>query len=219
MKKYFTIALLLVSLVGYTQSTFKPSTVFIENFCSEPDIIAHSTFTNNFNATTLRFIRIQNTLSSQWTSAYCDCELCHSVGTDTADFFIAKGESCETSAHFYPANKKGLGVMQVKVFAPADPSNFVIGEYRASCWGASTVFIEKEVLKVSPNPSSRSLNVQFGSGEAYTLQILSSDGKLLMNENISGINHYVNIEALESGLYVAKVESAGKIFYAKFLKS
>lgn len=218
MKKIFTVLVALIPFLSQGQSKFEPALVFIENFCKEPDIVAHTKFTNGFNAENLRFIRSQNTLSSQWTSAFCDCELCHSIDTDTADFYIAKGESCDMSAHFYPADKKGLGVMQVKVFVPSDPSNFIMGEFRASCWGASTVFIEKENLKVSPNPAGSELNVQFGSGESYQLEILSVDGKVFLQQNISGLNHYLNISALKNGMYIAKVNSGGKVFYTKFIK-
>lgn len=219
MKKILAIILVSLSVAGYSQSKFKPASAFGENFCSEPDIVVHSDFVNKFSSPNLRFIRIQNTLSSTWTAAYCDCEMCHDIKTDTADFYIKVGDSCVTSAHFYPADKKGLGVMQIKVFDPANPSVFVIGEYRAGCWGASAVFLENDQLKLYPNPTTSKVNVQFGSGEAYTLSVVSADGKVVMQQKISGVNHDVDVSMLDAGLYSIMIESAGKVVTSRFIKN
>ena len=219
MKHQFTILLLLIFSQGFSQSTFRPATVMTENFCSEFDIIGHSTFKNNYSSTNLRFIRIQNTLSGQWTSAYCDCELCHDVATDSADFFIAVGDSCVTSAHFYPSNSKGMGTLKVKVFDPSNRSAFVVGEYTGSCWGASALFLNKEQIEVKPNPASTVINVLFGSGETYHLQVITSDGKCLMDQPVDGMNQQIDISKLPEGIYSVRIISSGKAFYTRFIKS
>lgn len=218
MKRTFTILLILSSMIAYTQSTFRPASVSVNKDCAEADIAAYNSFVNKFFSTNLRFLRIQNTLSANWTSAYCDCELCHSVTTDSADFFIKVGDSCTTSGHFYPLDTKGSGTIKIKVFDPNNRSDYVIGEYIASCSTAGFVFLEREQLKVTPNPATTSLNICFGSAEPYTLNIISAEGKLLMKQNVDGLNNNINISVLNPGLYSVKVESSGKVFFAKFIK-
>ena len=218
MRKIFTLLFLTVAATGFSQSVFRPATVTIDELCSEPDIIGHNWFINKFGSPNLRFVRTQNTLSAKWTSAYCDCELCHGVTTDTADFFIAVGDSCLTSAHFYPDNTKGNGSMKIKVFDPKDPANFVLGEYMATCQSVSATFLQKEELSVYPNPTQNRLTVKFGSGEPYVLKVVSVDGKILMDTRVDGLTHILDISKLDTGLYSLQIESTGKVFYSKFVK-
>jgi hypothetical protein len=218
MKKIFTLIGLFLCLHSYSQSVFKPASAYGEQRCAEFEIIVHSKFINKFSSTDLRFIRIQNTLASKWTAAYCDCELCHDYKTDTADFFIKIGDSCETAAHFYPDSTKGIGLMKIQVFAKNDPSKSVIGQYQASCWGASASFIESKKLAVSPNPANTVLNIGFGSGESYVISIVTTDGKIIAKERVESITNTMNISALNAGLYTVKIESAGEVYYSKFIK-
>lgn len=219
MKYIFTTLIAFVNIAVFSQSTFRPSVAYNEHFCSEPEIVVYSTFVNKFTSSKLRFIRISNVLTSTWTSAYCDCELCRSVTTDTADFIIPVGDSCTTSAHFYPANKKGLGSVQIKIFDTANASKFVIGEYRATCWGLSSSFLENDKIKVYPNPSNSMLNISFGSIEPYIINIITADGKLLMRKKVEGLNHSVDISSFDSGLYSVKIEKGSKILFSRFIKN
>ena len=218
MRTILKVFLILSTSYGYCQSVFRPSSVIVEKDCSETDIAGYNKFVNNFKSTNLRFLRIQNTLSPKWTSAYCDCELCHSVDTDSANFFIKIGDSCTTSGHFYPDNTKGSGRIKIKVYDPNDRSNFVIAEYIVSCNTASFVFLKKEQLSISPNPALSSINVLFGPSETYEISIASAEGKLLINKEVEGLNHNFDISALDPGLYSVIVESAGKVYFAKFIK-
>ena len=218
MKKAFTIIGLLICFNSYPQSVFKPAIAFGENFCDEFETVAKSKFINKFSSSALKFIRIQNTLTTGWTAAYCDCELCHGETTDSAKFTLAIGDSCVTSAHFYPHSIKGSGIMKVKIFPENNRSNMVIGEYRATCWAASATFIKNEKLEVSPNPANSVLNIKFGSAGAYTINMFSSDGKLIVSEIVNSLNNSMDISTLNNGLFTVKIESAGKIFYSKFIK-
>jgi|JI8StandDraft_1071087.scaffolds.fasta_scaffold73696_2 hypothetical protein len=218
MKKAIPAIFILFSIFSNAQSTFRPAIVVVQKDCSEADIGVYNSFVNKFSSANLRFVRIQNTLSSNWTSAYCDCELCHSTTTDSAMFFIKIGDSCTTSGHFYPLNTSGSGTIKIKVFDPLNRVNFVIGEYTAYCSSAGFVFLDKEQLNVTPNPAASSLNIQFGSAEPYQICILSADGKLLLDEIADGLNHNFDISNLVPGIYTVKVANNGKMFFAKFIK-
>ncbi|MFM9944339.1 MAG: T9SS type A sorting domain-containing protein [Bacteroidia bacterium] len=220
MKKIFTIIGLIICFNSYSQSVFYPAIAEDANHCTEFEIVVHNHFINNFLSKDLKWVRIQNTLSSPWTSAYCDCELCHSATDDSATFALAIGDTCQPSGHFY-TNKslaKNNGIMKIKVFPVNDRSKFVIGEYRATCWPASATFIENQKLVVSPNPANTILNIGFGSGEDYIISIISTDGKILVNEKVVSLTNSMDISAFNKGLYSVKIESAGKVFYSKFIK-
>jgi hypothetical protein len=166
----------------------------------------------------LKFIRTENTITSSWTAAFCDCELCHDVKTDSANFVIGIGDSCTASYHFYPATTKGSGIAKVKVFPRDNRTNSVVGEFKASCFGLSASFLESNKLVVSPNPAKSILNIAFGSGEDYLLSIVSTDGKLIASEMVNGLQHETNIGFLVPGVYSVKVESQGKTYFARFIK-
>jgi len=219
MKRIFTILAILFTFSSYSQSVFRPALVIAEDLCSEDEIIGRSTFVNKFSSSTLKFVRIKNTLTTGWTSAYCDCELCRSVEVDSSEFFIGIGDSCTTSTHFYPKDIKGQGTVQVKFFDPLNRSVFVIGEYRATCQSGFMIFLNIEQLKVTPNPATSTLNIQFGSTEPYTISIVSAEGRLVMNEEVSGLNHNIDISQLTAGLYSIRAESSSKVVYTKFIKN
>ena len=218
MKKIFTLIGLFFCLNSYSQSVFEPASAYNSHFCSEFDIVVHSKFTNNFTSNKLKFVRIQKTVSSKWTSAYCDCELCREINTDTGKFTLAIGQSCETSAHFYPDNTKGIGYVKIKIFPENDPATFVVGEYSASCWGVSATFIENRKLSFYPNPANTVLNIGFGAGGDYTISIINTEGKVIVNEKVETLVNTMDISNFNSGLYSVKIESAGKVFYSKFIK-
>jgi len=218
MKKLFTTAFLLCSILGFSQSIFRPASVIKTGPCSDPEVVGYSHFINNFKSPNLKFVRFEKTLTPGWTAAYCDCEFCRDVVTDTASFYIAVGDSCVTSAHFYPVNIFGNGVMKIKIFDVEFPDVFVVGQYTASCTSASTLFLKMDELKVYPNPANSILNIQFGSADPYTINIVSADGRVLMNQKVDVLGNNVDISGLTPGLYSAKIESAGKVFFARFVK-
>lgn len=218
MKKIFTFIGLFIALNSYSQSIFKPASAFNDGHSTSAEIVAHSKFYNNFQSSDLTWERTQNTLPSMWTSAYCDCEFCRDSSTSKANFFIKVGDSCETSAHFYPVSVGGNGVMKIKIYAANNTMDFVVGEYRVTGWGASIAYLKNEQFKVSPNPTNSILNIGFGSGEPYTLSILSQDGKVIVSEKVDSITNAMDVSAYLQGIYTVRVESAGKIYYSKFVK-
>lgn len=220
MKKIFTLIGLLFCLNGFSQSVFEPWVAIDANHCTEFEIVVHSKFINKFLTKDLKWVRTQNTLGSPWTSAYCDCELCHSATDDSATFQLPIGDSCITSAHFYTNSNvdKRNGIMKIKVFPANDRSKSVIGEYQATCWPASAKFIENEKVVVSPNPANTVLNIGFGSGADYTISIIGIDGKVIATEVVQSIANTLDISAYGAGVYSVKIESEGKVFYSKFIK-
>ena len=218
MKKIFTLIGLIICLNSYGQSVFKPASASKDGSSKEGELVAHSKFYNNFMSSDLSWVRVENTLSSKWTSAYCDCEFCRDSATSSAKFFLKVGDSCETSAHFYPVSNKGTGVMKIKVFATNNTLDFVIGEYRSTGWGLSVAYLENLKFNVSPNPANSVLNIGFGSGEPYTLSILSNDGKLIVSENVESLTNSMDISNYKQGIYTVRVESAGKMYHTKFVK-
>ena len=218
MKRIFTIIGLLFCLNSYSQSVFKPASAHKDDVCSNSDIGVYLKFINRFTDSNLMFVRSENKLTGKWTSAFCDCELCHDSKTDSASFFIKIGDSCVTSAHFYPDNSIGTGMVKIKVFAKNKRSDFVIGQFSASCADASATFIENEKLIVSPNPANTNLTIGFGSGEPYTINILTAQGQIMIHEKVDNLTHSLDISSFNAGLYTVQIESAGKVFYSKFIK-
>lgn len=83
-------------------------------------------------------------------------------------------------------------------------------------------------LKISPNPSQESLNVDFEISQKYShlkLEVYDMQGQLLLirdlpNEAIQSNHSKIDLSTFNSGLYLLKLELDGKLVHtAKFIKN
>jgi hypothetical protein len=73
-------------------------------------------------------------------------------------------------------------------------------------------------ISVSPNPAVNILNIDIIKDiEGGLFQIFSLDGRILSKGKLA--NNLINIEQLKSGNYILKVQSNGKIYYSRFIKT
>lgn len=84
----------------------------------------------------------------------------------------------------------------------------------------TTLVVEKEgILKVFPNPATGKLIVE--NSQAITLTaygIISMDGRLLRHGSITGFSQFViELDELESGLHVLKLQGKGKEYSIPFV--
>ncbi len=71
------------------------------------------------------------------------------------------------------------------------------------------------LLKISPNPASRYLNIETGFS-ATQYQVFDTHGRRLLNGKLE--ENRIDVSSLVPGLYFLRVESDGKFYSARFVK-
>lgn len=73
---------------------------------------------------------------------------------------------------------------------------------------------------VYPNPVVNTLNVEITNAEATSISIYSLDGTLVKTENLNGVKGAVNVENLNTGMYLYTISTkGGAVIKSKFLKN
>lgn len=99
-------------------------------------------------------------------------------------------------------------------------SRFVVDDVELKAKGVSINEVAKVASKVYPNPVSDVLNIEVSNGEATSISIFGLDGKLVKTELLSGVKNSINVENLNSGMYLYTITTKnGDFVKSKFLKN
>jgi len=85
----------------------------------------------------------------------------------------------------------------------------------------SEINIAKKEFAVYPNPASSTLTITQTSGLPKgnnTANVYNMQGQLLMQHAFTGCKTEIDVQHLESGLYVLKIESEEGFWLKKFIK-
>lgn len=87
--------------------------------------------------------------------------------------------------------------------------------------GESSVnIIDLESVKIYPNPVVNTLNLDIGTLETVSVEIISVGGKVILSKNIQNQISSIDVTGLSEGLYIVliKNESKGLLLRSKFIK-
>ena len=74
-------------------------------------------------------------------------------------------------------------------------------------------------ITIYPNPVMTTLNIALKNALENTLiEIYSLEGKKLMSENSSNLNHRINVETLAKGTYMIRISNKEKTYTSKFVR-
>lgn len=73
-------------------------------------------------------------------------------------------------------------------------------------------------VRFSPNPASDYINVQCTTNTGFEIHVYDLTGRLIMSQSTPDNNIILNINNLESGIYLAEIFSNGKKSTEKFIK-
>lgn len=82
------------------------------------------------------------------------------------------------------------------------------GDEMGDCNRSMQIGLEETELKVFPNPAENNLSIQ-SSMNISTIEILSLDGRLITNYSVNKKSTILNIDELESSVYLVKVIYSG----------
>lgn len=197
-------------------------TIYSNGSADDFEIVGHANVRNTSGSTVnFRWVRITNSLSTDWKMAICDVVTCYSDNTDSADFTLNANEIGNMDAHFYPYNRTGSGTSRVRVFEIGNPTNQVIITYVGSANPTSVVDLKKPEFKVYPVPAT---DVLFLKGvknlNQGKLEIYNAIGKKVQELTFTNAQQAVEIPIhyLPRGHYILRVSNGKQVVSKTFVK-
>lgn len=156
----FFFAILITGLQAQNV-TLDPQIVDIDHELAD-DIEGPATVTNTANEMK-RFIweRTEVEMPSEWNSAVCDKNRCYLPFVSTEGFDLDAMTGGDMIVHVYPDGVVGTAKIEVKIYEEADPNNTITGVYNFTVGTSSTVELNRQLVKLFPNPTQGDINLQF----------------------------------------------------------
>lgn len=195
-------------------------TIYTNGPASEFEIVAYSNVVNNAASTAnLRWVKLQTSMPTGWTSTVCDINACYPDNTDSADFSLGARATGNIDGHFYPGNVVGNGVLRVRVYEVGNPSNQVVITFIGSTNAASVGSLGKPSLKLYPVPAVEFVNVELNlPAEDGHIEVYNMIGKKMAEFPLNGSKTRIPIGHLPRGQYLVRVESNKGLVTKSFIK-
>jgi len=215
------LPVLFIGLVAKGQITLQGNdTVYTNGPASEFEIVAYANVVNNAASTaTFRWVKLQTTMPTGWTSTVCDINACYPDNTDSADFSLGARATGNIDGHFYPGNVVGNGVLRVRIFEVGNVSNQVTITFIGSTNAASITSLSKPSLKLYPVPAVDFVHVELNlPSEDGQIEIYNMIGKKMAEFPMNGMKTRIPVGHLPRGQYVVRVQSSRGLTTKSFIK-
>lgn len=215
MKKYFTLLLVLLSLVFSSQAqniSIDPGTVDLHISADEQADANSSVYNNSASTKTFRWIRSVEGAPAAWTTTVCDKNNCYSTTTSTQEFVLSGGTSSILKLTLNPNETPGQATYQVLVYDVNDSAN-TNAILTVNVVVESITGINDPVgggVSVYPIPAKDVLNVNFENVKnVNSVAIYNVVGQKLKTVNVSAGSKVVTIPVsdMKKGVYFLRVYS------------
>ena len=214
MFKSYTVAFLAFFIfvqIGNGQDTvLDPDVVVLDDVASSDFEGVGYSFVFNNSDFDKNFIWERNVIdiTEGWTSAVCDLNLCHLDFVNSAQFFLAAGDTGNIDVHVYPNNFEGAAVIEVSV---VNATNANDGDTATFYFNTALNTQERitNALKIYPNPSTDYFFVE-GFENVGRLEIFNVTGKKV-REFTGNQSGSFPISGMEQGNYIVRMwDDSGK---------
>lgn len=218
MKKILALLFIIASFQVSAQVSFEKDTAKVVGDKSEFQITAKSLLSNNSNDTAFQFERI--TFSTcDFETAVCDQTLCYPPDTSIKKFNITSGSGFDMKVNFYPYNQDGHCTVLIYVRSLQDPDNYDSCYYsmRTTEFSSISEVKKDKSIKVFPNPSVESVQLQTKNLNAYNVEVYDVLGNLVKQFDQVYNNTSLDVVDLPKGVYILKVrgEYSGNVIFKK----
>ena len=73
-------------------------------------------------------------------------------------------------------------------------------------------------IKVYPNPTEGVLNLKFNGSADVFYRLIDLSGRTILTKRISNENETLDLNTLESGIYILEIHTAGEVMVKKIIK-
>ncbi len=177
------------------------------------DLVANATITNNTNDTLLiRWERNVVNIPNGWETKICDENLCYVEFVNSnidielmleEPLILEPNTSSNLDVHFVPNGLVGSGKVEVEVALASESNNVIaVGEYNVEVvtTSTSTKQLEKNAIKIYPNPSGDYLTLSSTNGVDRMI-VYNMVGRAVRSFDVDSDNMY-DISELSNGIYL-----------------
>ena len=97
------------------------------------------------------------------------------------------------------------------------------GFYHTLLAGVDDINYTKTAIDIYPNPTSSEWYINIANdapGKAYTITMLTADGRLVATQNIySGTNNVISAASLPAGVYYYRIVGAENVYTGSLIKN
>ncbi|MBI1223053.1 MAG: T9SS type A sorting domain-containing protein [Bacteroidetes bacterium] len=219
MKKIFTAFILLGLGFAAKAQTFTvyPKVGSISGDHEEYELVVHSMIHNQTGDSNFTWKRVTNNLETNWESGVCDNITCWGTEKSRSEFLLPQGDSGLLDVHFYLHNTYGNGMVKIAIWSGSDSASADTVTYNAGTWAMSVnkPSLVKDV-KVYPNPSHGTLNIDFPSTGTVKIEIFDVLGKKMSQPEYQGEHTRIDVGGLPNGLYILRITENGKLYSRTF---
>ena len=124
------------------------------------------------------------------------------IGYDWKEYSMGSGYSLVDDRCYFVYDDLGMTWRVVFTgFEGMSTGNIQLGKLKLE--SSSTNDLINNYLTIYPNPASQEDQIQIKDiSEIESIRVISSNGKTVFHKNISGLNSYIYLPQLESGLYI-----------------
>ncbi len=141
--------------------------------------------------------------TESWETAICSNVQCYFPNVSTEEFTLAPNGEGTMDVHAYPGGVDGSAVVEVIVTDLDDTSLSVSNIYYFNADPSSTVDVNRQQIKVYPNPSTGLFSVKAGK-QLATVQVFSLTGQQVKNFTYNDGQWY-DISDLPKGTYMVRL--------------
>ncbi|MEC8738512.1 MAG: T9SS type A sorting domain-containing protein [Bacteroidota bacterium] len=217
MRKTFVLLILFVSSAAVAQVKFSKNLADVQGFCSDFELVAYVTLTNNSKDSVFVWERTKNDRSEGWESAVCDNKTCYGSGTSSGVFELNPNDSFTFRFYYYPSKTKGVGNAEIVIHSQDNPENRDTLEVSGACWGVSLHETGIQNVSIYPNPAKNYIYVK----GMHTAKTKFSGYDLLGNLVLEGPNFDekgIEVRDLNSGMYLIKLETENHQSFTKVFR-
>jgi len=235
MKKIFTLLLLSITTLGFSQGELhfegQPigPTLSIDSAVSSIDHFQADLYIVNTGSTPLeiRFSRTRKYHKNGWTDQICDATICFNADDikswsrpNNPPLTIPVGDSSIFQVKVKPHGIDGCSIYSYKVeaqnhmFIDSIDVTYTIGGI--NCFLSDNEIITALAVSVYPNPANNVLNISISENNT-SISIFDIVGKNVSEMNLVNGKNTLNIENLNPGVYFYSIKRNGNIIETKKL--
>jgi hypothetical protein len=133
------------------------------------------------------------------------------TGSSTNSFILDPNETSQNAEmHFDQGPNPGVSTVRYKVYNVSNESDFVYVTYTFSTY-TSVPVVNSELLKVYPNPASKSFSIEHSLGSKAYVEIYNMLGKLVYSAKSESQLSNIDCSKWENGYYFCRLFNDGKI--------
>ena len=218
MKKIYLLLLYFAPFSLFSQLSFNPNPVVVEDVASDDFEGVGDGFLIHEGSAEITVVWERNVIeiTDGWDNAVCDKNQCYLPTVGTKQFIIGPNESANMDIHAYPNSLEGSAIIELIAKQVDDTSNVASCVYYFNATPNGTIEINKEYYAIFPNPAKEAFTIK-GDNNIDQVIIFNAAGKNIKTVQYE-YNKWYDLGDVSNGTYFVRLtDKKGKLLATKVL--